>query len=302
MGVRLSGSEDVRYVIPAGYGFVKLMVEKCKRVQISIEGNLLTSTVELYNCDDLVLELFHPLGSLQVDECSSAIHVRYAEREHIGKIFHQNSPGLALGWAVMEPVDFFSIGEAEQVQLITSLAPLGATKPLMTAPVVRGEGEYPIDLFAGMGHRVATDAVSAGHACVDASDAEAAVRKHKAEEKRLAGNDMFRANDFMQAALQYTEALGMDPEISTVWANRAQCWLRLGDPEKALADAIKCTDIDSQNSKGWFRKGMSLHAMKRFPEAIPAFVEAEKLEPNNKQIPEAIQMSQLMARKQAAGA
>merc|ERR1712048_465105 len=121
--VRLSGSEDVRYVIPAGYGFVKLMVEKCKRIQISIEGNLLTSTVELYNCDDLVLELFHPLGSLQVDECSSAIHVKYAEREHIGNIFHQNSPGLALGWAVMEPVDFFSIGEAEQVQLITSLAP-----------------------------------------------------------------------------------------------------------------------------------------------------------------------------------
>ena len=45
-----------------------------------------------------------------------------------------------------------------------------------------------------------------------------------------------------------------------------------------------------------------MHAMKRYPEAIPALVEAEKLEPNNKQIPEAIKMAQLMARKQAAGA
>merc|ERR1712187_358352 len=130
--------------------------------------------------------------------------------------------------------------------------------------------------------------------------AEAAELKKKAEEKRLAGNEMFRANDFMQAAMQYTEALGIDPNMATVWANRAQCWLKLGDPEKSLVDATRCTEVDPKNPKGWFRKGISLHAMKRYPDAIPALVEAEKLDPKNKQIPEAIKMAQLMARKLAA--
>merc|ERR1712187_465045 len=103
-------------------------------------------------------------------------------------------------------------------------------------------------------------------------------------------------------SMEYSMALELDPTIDTVWANRSQCWLKLGNHEKALEDAIKCTEVDPSNAKGWFRKGMSLHAMKRYPEAIPALLEAEKIEPNNKQMPEAIKMAQMMARKQAAGA
>jgi len=125
------------------------------------------------------------------------------------------------------------------------------------------------------------------------------IAKEEAEKKRLAGNDMFRASDFAQAAALYTLCLELDPQQSAVWSNRAQCWLKLGDHEKALEDATKCTEVDPSNPKGWFRKGMSFHAMKRFPEAIPALLEAEKLEPTNKQILDAIKMAQLMARNTA---
>merc|ERR1712046_495319 len=101
----------------------------------------------------------------------------------------------------------------------------------------------------------------------------------------------------MQAAMQYTEALGFDETMSTVWANRAQCWLKLGNHEKALADATHCTEICPDYAKGWFRKGISLHAIGRYTQAIPALLEAEKLDPSNKQILDAVKMAQLMARK-----
>merc|ERR1711871_439603 len=110
---------------------------------------------------------------------------------------------------------------------------------------------------------------------------------------------MFRASDFMQAAMAYTEALNLDDSCAPIWANRAACWMKLGDHTKSLADATKCTEVDPSYAKGWFRKGMSFHAMKNYREAIPALLEAEKLEPTNKQIVEAIKMSQLMARKDA---
>merc|ERR1712130_745727 len=100
--------------------------------------------------------------------------------------------------------------------------------------------------------------------------------------------------------MQYTQSLQLDHNNATVYANRSQCWLKAGNPEKALEDATKCTELEPGNPKGWFRKGMSLHALHRYPEAIPALVEAEKLEPHNKQIPDAIKMAQLMARKEAS--
>ena len=87
------------------------------------------------------------------------------------------------------------------------------------------------------------------------------------------------------------------PESGASWANRSQCWLKMGDLEKALADAEKCTQVEPTNPKGWFRKGISLHAMQRYADAIPALLEAEKLEPSNKQVLDAIKMAQLMARK-----
>ena len=44
------------------------------------------------------LSLDHPLGTLQVDECEESVAVKFAERDHVGKTYHQNlgSPSGAL--------------------------------------------------------------------------------------------------------------------------------------------------------------------------------------------------------------
>lgn len=295
--VRISGSEDVTYRVPEGSGVVKLCLDKCRRVNVQVNEILITSTIEAYRCEEVELQLHTPIGVLQVDECEQPLRVCYADREHVGVVYHQNSPGLTLGWGFGADAEVHAIGAAGAVQLCSRLASGNSAEPVHTAPVRRGEGEFPLDL-PNMNDSPGTTAAEQPEP--EAAPAAEEMRR-QAEEKRLRGNDMFRASDFLQAAMEYTEAIRLDPSMSALWANRSQCWLKLGDHDKALADAEKCIEVDPSNAKGWFRKGMSFHAMKQYPEAIPALLEAEKLEPNNKQIPEAIKMAQMMARRQAGG-
>jgi hypothetical protein len=295
--VRLRGSEGVTYLVPKG--IVKLIVDKCCRVCIRMLDTMVTSTLELYACSDLDLHLGQPLGTLQVDECIQSVRIVYAERDHVGCIYHQNSPGLSISCSGSSS-DLQIVGSEGTVQLCSRLSPKGSRELFWTGLVRRGEGEFPIDLPSGAKEVPMTPASSIQPEPEGALSQEE--RQQLAAQRRQMGNDMFRANDFMHATVHYTEALHLDPAMGAVWANRAQCWLKLGDHEKALVDAQQCTEVDPANPKGWFRTGMSFHAMQRHAEAIPALLEAEKLEPHNKQITDAIKMAQHMARKSAAGA
>jgi len=314
MALRLIGSEGVTYVIPEGSGVVKLVLDKCKNVRVQVLAPIITSTIEAYRCVDVTFDLSVPMGTFQVDECVKPVTVNFAERDHVGRLYHQNSPGLSVGFDGELHVE----GRAGEVQHYTRLADAAAKHPFITDFVRRGEGDFPVDMPGDATNLELLEiARKHGYTTTEGGqilrepeaeqpepevDPEIEQNRRKAEVKRAAGNEMFRANDFFQAAMEYTSALELDPKATALYANRSVCWLKLGNHEKALEDAKKCTDIDPTNAKGWFRQGMSLHAMKRFGEAIPALIEAEKLDPKNKQIPEAIKMAQLMARKEAAGA
>jgi hypothetical protein len=262
-------------------------------VKVSVEGTIITSTIDVCRCENVELELWHPIGTIQADECTGPpVRVTFADRDHVGQVYHQNAPSLELSWAGAESVN---IGVEGEVQFITALAPAGRDEKFMTAPVLRGEKEFPVQLGKP---DISGQAMPPEILPTEAPELPEEDRKALSEEKRQQGNEMFRANDFMQAAMQYTEALQLDPAASAIWANRSVCWLKLGDHVKALDDATNCTEVDPANAKGWFRRGMALHAQERFPEAIPALVEAEKLEPSNGQVQDAIKMAQLMARKQ----
>ncbi|CAE7538356.1 Sgta, partial [Symbiodinium pilosum] len=259
--VRIKNSTGVAYVVPEDAGLLKLMVDKCSDVSIHVQSSVITSTVELYKCRRLELHLDHPLGTLQVDECDESVAVKFAERDHVGKAYHQNSPGFSISWGLCGTSNSTMVGKAGAFQLLTCMVDAA----LRTDAVRRGEGEFPLDFGTAT-------------AVPDQPEPEAVPadeqRRQEAEKHRLAGNDMFRASDFSQAAALYSLALQLAPELGAVWANRAQCWLKLGNHEKALADAKKCTEVEPMNPKGWFRQGISLHAMQRYTDAIPALLEA----------------------------
>jgi Flp pilus assembly protein TadD len=54
------------------------------------------------------------------------------------------------------------------------------------------------------------------------------------------------------------QALRVDHFDGTLLSNRSLCWLRLGEGEKALDDAVKCVQLCPKWGKAYNRKGAAL--------------------------------------------
>jgi tetratricopeptide (TPR) repeat protein len=78
-----------------------------------------------------------------------------------------------------------------------------------------------------------------------------------------------------------------------LYSNRAACFLKLGQHEKAEEDAAKALSINPSNLKANFRKGLALHAMGQYYTALPVLAQAHKMEPKNKQIKQALQFCEI---------
>ena len=143
--------------------------------------------------------------------------------------------------------------------------------------------------------------------------------QEQASKLKEKGNIAFKECDYAQASLFYSQAIeilenivtgggGGDDEVlqklhqecrevlCTIYSNRAACALKLGDHELALSDTNSCLEIDSENVKANFRKGLALHALGRYREACPVLGFALQKEPKNQQIKSAL----LFAERKAA--
>ena len=78
-----------------------------------------------------------------------------------------------------------------------------------------------------------------------------------------------------------------------LFANRAACFLKMGQHEKAEEDASASLKINPDNVKASFRKGLALHAMAQYYKALPILAESLKLQPKNKQIKQAMQFCEV---------
>jgi tetratricopeptide (TPR) repeat protein len=125
------------------------------------------------------------------------------------------------------------------------------------------------------------------------------------EQHKTGGNEAFQNGEYLQAILLYTrgidESVGVErffPDRHVLFANRSACFLKMGHHEKALEDAQKCVEIQPSYIKGHFRKGLALHALKRYEEAMPCLVQALQMEPKNKQIQQAIKFCEVNLTKE----
>jgi len=139
------------------------------------------------------------------------------------------------------------------------------------------------------------------------------------EDQKAKGNEAFTSGEYAQAILFYTMALDRAAELPdatsveeklshrcpspckaeqlfprhVVLSNRSACFLKLGHHEKALKDGTDAAILDPTYVKGIFRKGLALHAMGRYEEAIQSLATAQALEPKNKQIKQALQFAEV---------
>ncbi len=133
------------------------------------------------------------------------------------------------------------------------------------------------------------------------------------EAQKAKGNEAFVAGEYAQAVLLYTLALDRAAELPdassfssssttatkqlfprhVVLSNRSASFLKLGHHDKALADGIEAEKLDPNYVKGVFRKGLALHALGRYQEALGALSTALRIEPKNKQIKQALQFAEV---------
>lgn len=115
-------------------------------------------------------------------------------------------------------------------------------------------------------------------------------------ELKAIGNNSFVAGDFSKAAKHYTNAIDQFGPDLVLLSNRAQCWINLGEWQKALNDAefgLRQNSTVKIEIKLLFRKGMALQAIGNSGLAISCFERVLALDPNNKEAQNALEQSSL---------
>ena len=108
----------------------------------------------------------------------------------------------------------------------------------------------------------------------------------RAEHRKALGNEAFKAKEFTQAAVLYTEAIELDGSLHVVYANRAACFLQMREFRKALADCKTCQGMAPDYVKAHFREGMALMELAKedgslYADAARAFSKTLDLDPKN---------------------
>lgn len=119
----------------------------------------------------------------------------------------------------------------------------------------------------------------------------------RVEFKKKQGNEAFKAAEFQQAAVFYTEALSLDAQQHTIYSNRAACFLKLGRYVQAREDAEACIKLAPDFAKGHFRLALALQAEEKAADACAAFTKVLELEPKNKDAAAGLNMARMQAER-----
>mmetsp|Transcript_26042 Transcript_26042/g.38537 ORF Transcript_26042/g.38537 Transcript_26042/m.38537 type:complete len:569 (-) Transcript_26042:89-1795(-) len=198
---------------------------------------------------------------------------------------------------------------------------LGGTVKIMT----KDGKEVPKNDIKQEGASTTPDIIQDVYAGMSQSDIDTIVKDCEAQ--KVKGNEAFAAGEYAQAVLLYTLVLDKTAELPDapdveavkkkqttkdqskqplkqlfprhiILANRSACFLKLGYHEKALVDGNDASIIEPSYIKGFFRKGLALHAMGQYQKAIESLAVAQKIEPNNKQIKQALQFAEMRMQQQ----
>ena len=91
------------------------------------------------------------------------------------------------------------------------------------------------------------------------------------------GKEAFETGNFLKALNLYTEAISIESESESLYANRSFCNLKLGKLDEAMSDALKAVALQPTWSKGHYRVGEVFWAMKNPEEAIAYYQQALEL-------------------------
>lgn len=83
------------------------------------------------------------------------------------------------------------------------------------------------------------------------------------------GNAALQAGNTSEAIEMYTKAINADGSNHVYFSNRSAAYLKKGDANNALDDAISCIGLKPDFAKGYSRKGAALRKYQNTSEFFP---------------------------------
>ncbi|XP_015263583.1 PREDICTED: E3 ubiquitin-protein ligase CHIP [Gekko japonicus] len=93
-------------------------------------------------------------------------------------------------------------------------------------------------------------------------------KSRSAQEYKEQGNRLFVGRKYPEAAACYGRAINRNPLVAVYYTNRALCYLKMQQHDKALADCKHALELDSQSVKAHFFLGQCQMEMENYDEAI----------------------------------
>uniref|UniRef100_A0ABM5EZQ5 RING-type E3 ubiquitin transferase n=1 Tax=Pogona vitticeps TaxID=103695 RepID=A0ABM5EZQ5_9SAUR len=93
-------------------------------------------------------------------------------------------------------------------------------------------------------------------------------KSRSAQEYKEQGNRFFVGRKYPEAAACYGRAINRNPLVAVYYTNRALCYLKMQQHDKALADCKHALELDGQSVKAHFFLGQCQMEMENYDEAI----------------------------------
>ncbi|KAF8733112.1 hypothetical protein HU200_015479 [Digitaria exilis] len=102
-----------------------------------------------------------------------------------------------------------------------------------------------------------------------------------ADRHRERGNEYFKRKMYLEAAINYTRALKINPKDPR---GRAQCCISLGHLPQGFKDAEKCVQLDPAFLEGYVCKAKVQFLMENYKNALETYLEGLRCDPNNLEV------------------
>lgn len=117
-------------------------------------------------------------------------------------------------------------------------------------------------------------------------------RKQEAEKLKNEGNRLMKEEKYHEALNMYSKAISQDATNPVFYCNRAAAYSRLGDCQSAADDCHMSLRYDPNYSKAYGRLGLAYSKMNKHEQALDAYQNALRLEPENQDYKNNMSVSQ----------